>query len=137
MKRLLIGFAVRIAIAAAISLFVWWLFTTPYDRLPLPRGAISVIVRVLDFPVAVAGELLYPIRGMELVFVDRSPRVLHLHRRVFVGVPRSVHRESARSGQTETAPHPRHSTDACLHRRVAGASVVWTDSCATESDDAY
>jgi hypothetical protein len=61
-----------VIIATAISLAVWWLSTTPFDRLPLPRPAVITLVRFLDFPVALAGELLYPIRGMELVFDDHG-----------------------------------------------------------------
>jgi hypothetical protein len=70
LRRISIGLVLRLIIATLISLLVWWLSTTPFDRLPLPRPAILVIVRILDFPVALAGELLYPIRGMELVFRD-------------------------------------------------------------------
>jgi len=65
-----IGLILRLITATAISLLVWWLSMTPFDRLPLPRAATFAIVRILDFPVALAGELLYPIRGMELVFRD-------------------------------------------------------------------
>lgn len=71
MRRFALGFTIRLMIATAISLTVWWLFTTPFDRLPLPRAAVTGIVRVLDFPVALAGELL-PIRGMEVVFDDHG-----------------------------------------------------------------
>jgi hypothetical protein len=68
LRRAFIGLTFRLIIATGISLIVWWLFTTPFDRLPLPRLAVSFLVRILDFPVALAGELLYPIRGMEVVF---------------------------------------------------------------------
>jgi hypothetical protein len=68
--RVSIGLTLRVITATAISLLIWWLSMTPFDRLPLPRSAIFAIVRILDFPVALAGELLYPIRGMELVFSD-------------------------------------------------------------------
>lgn len=67
MRRVIHGLSVRLILSVLISLMVWWLFTTPFDRLPLPRSVVPVIVRVLDFPVALAGEVL-PIRGMELVF---------------------------------------------------------------------
>src|SRR6266852_1220902 len=69
MRRIAIGFIVRLVVSTVISLTGWWLFSTPFDRLPLPRAAIWPIVRVLDFPVALAAELL-PIRGMELIFHD-------------------------------------------------------------------
>ena len=71
MRKLAIGFAVRLIASIVISLTVWWLFTTPFDRIPLPRSVVTVLVRVLDFPVALAGEVL-PIRGMELVFDDHD-----------------------------------------------------------------
>lgn len=70
-KRTLLGFALRFAAAILISLLIWWLFVTPFDRLPISCAADLFIGRALDFPVALAGELLYPIRGMELVFGDR------------------------------------------------------------------
>jgi len=70
LRRVSIGLILRLVIATLISLLVWWLSTTPFDRLPLRSPAILAIVRILDFPVALAGELLYPIRGMELVFRD-------------------------------------------------------------------
>jgi hypothetical protein len=72
MRRFVIGFTLRLIISTVISLTVWWLFTTPFERLALPPSAVAVIVRVLDFPVALAGEVL-PSRGMELVFDDRGP----------------------------------------------------------------
>lgn len=72
MKRAALGFVLRLAGAVGISLFGWWLFITPFDRLPVPREAIALLVRVLDFPVALAGELLHPLRGMELIFFDHS-----------------------------------------------------------------
>lgn len=71
MRRLILGFIVRLIASAVISFTVWWLFVTPFDRLPLPASAVTVIVRLLDFPVALAGEVL-PIRGMELVFDDHG-----------------------------------------------------------------
>ncbi len=71
-RRVSIGFVIRLVIAILISLLVWWLATTPFDRLPLSRNAIIAFVRILDFPVALSGELLYPIRGMELVFNDHN-----------------------------------------------------------------
>jgi hypothetical protein len=71
MKRILIGFAVRLGLATLISTAVWWLVVTPFDRVPLPQAAVFMIVRVLNFPAAVAGELL-PIRGFALVFRDYS-----------------------------------------------------------------
>jgi hypothetical protein len=70
LRRVSIGLTLRVITATAISLLVWWLSITPFDRLPLPRPAIFVTVRILNFPVALAGELLYPIRGMQLVFPD-------------------------------------------------------------------
>jgi hypothetical protein len=72
MRRILIGFILRFLIATVISLLVWWLSTTPFDRLPLPRSVVLVAVRLLNFPVALAGELFYPIRGMELLFEDHD-----------------------------------------------------------------
>src|SRR5437868_8191000 len=71
MRRLIVGFIIRLIASTVISLSVWWLFVTPFDRLPLPPSAVSVIVRILDFPVALAGEVL-PIRGMELIFNDHD-----------------------------------------------------------------
>jgi len=71
MRRFIIGFALRLIIATLISLSVWWLFTTPFDRIPLPRAVVVMIIRVIDFPVALAGEVL-PIRGIELVFDDHD-----------------------------------------------------------------
>ena len=71
MRRFAIGLTLRLTVSTVISLTVWWLFVTPFDRLPLPPSAVSVIVRVLDFPVALAGEVL-PIRGMELVFENHD-----------------------------------------------------------------
>jgi len=71
MRLFAIGFTLRLIIATVISMAVWRLFITPFDRLPLPRSAVIIIGRVLDFPVALAGELL-PIRGMELVFEDHA-----------------------------------------------------------------
>jgi hypothetical protein len=73
MRRFAIGFTLRLITSTVISLTVWLLFTTPFDRIPLPRPAVFVIARVLDFPVALAGEVL-PIRGMELVFHDYDTR---------------------------------------------------------------
>ena len=70
MRRTFIGLAVRFLIATALSLLVWWLFVTPFDRLPLSAPAVHVIVGVLNFSVALAGELLYPIRGMAVLFND-------------------------------------------------------------------
>jgi hypothetical protein len=71
LRRIAIGLALRLIGATVVSLIVWWLFTTPFDRIPLPRSAaIFAIVRILNFPVALAGELLYPIRGLELLFRD-------------------------------------------------------------------
>jgi len=69
MRKFAIGFTLRLITSTVISLTVWWLFTTPFDRLPLPPSVVMVIVRILDFPVALAGEVL-PIRGMELVLDD-------------------------------------------------------------------
>jgi hypothetical protein len=69
MRRFAIGFTLRLIISTVISLTVWWLFITPFDRVPLPVPAILVMVRILDFPVALAGEVL-PIRGMDLAFGD-------------------------------------------------------------------
>lgn len=71
-KQILVGFAVRAFVAAAISLFVWWLLTTPFKSVPLPGAVVIATVRVLNFPVALAGELLYPIRGFDLVFENGS-----------------------------------------------------------------
>jgi len=70
MRRTLIGLAVRFLIATALSLLVWWLFITPFDRLPFPPPAVHFIVRLLNFPVALAGELLDPIRGIAVLFDD-------------------------------------------------------------------
>lgn len=69
MNRAVLGFVLRVIAAVALSGTVWWLATRPFDRIPLPRSTVAILVRVLDFPVAVAGEVL-PIRGMELVFND-------------------------------------------------------------------
>jgi len=71
MRRFIIGFALRLIVATLISLSIWWLFTTPFDRIPLPRAAVAMIIRVIDFPGALAGEVL-PIRGIELVFDDHD-----------------------------------------------------------------
>ena len=71
MRRLILGFIVRLIASTVISLTVWCLFVTPFNRLPIPTAAVIVIVRLLDFPVALAGEVL-PIRGMELVFDDHG-----------------------------------------------------------------
>lgn len=68
-RRIVIGFLLRLAAATALSLFVWWLAVTPFDRLPFPRSVVTIaVIKVLNFPVALAGELLYPIRGMQLLF---------------------------------------------------------------------
>jgi hypothetical protein len=68
MRRAVIGFTLRLIIAAAVSLLVWWLSTTPFDHLPLPPSIIFIAVRLLNFPVALAGELFPPIRGIQLLF---------------------------------------------------------------------
>jgi len=72
MRRIFIRFTLRFLVATVISLLVWWLSTTPFDRLPLPRTVIITTVRLLNFPVALAGELFYPIRGIQLLFEDYS-----------------------------------------------------------------
>jgi len=66
-RRAIAGFIVRVAVATALALTVLWLAVTPFDRIPLPRDFTGVVVRVLNFPVAVAGEVL-PIRGFAVVF---------------------------------------------------------------------
>jgi hypothetical protein len=71
MRKFVIGFTIRLIISTVISVTVWWLSTTPFDRFALSPSAVTTIVRVLDFPVALAGEVL-PIRGMELVFDDHG-----------------------------------------------------------------
>ncbi|HEX6100462.1 MAG TPA: hypothetical protein VF432_29375 [Thermoanaerobaculia bacterium] len=72
MRRILLGLALRVLIATAISVLVWWLFITPFDRLPLPRSGVLIAVQILNFPVALAGEILHPIRGLQLLFEDYS-----------------------------------------------------------------
>ncbi|HET8774710.1 MAG TPA: hypothetical protein VFP80_12990 [Thermoanaerobaculia bacterium] len=72
MRRTFFGFILRVLIATFISLLVWWLATTPFDRLPLPRSGVVTTVQILNFPVALAGEILYPIRGIQLLFDDYS-----------------------------------------------------------------
>ena len=69
--RVVIGFALRLIASTVISVAVWWLMVTPFDRLHLPSPVVFGIVRIFDFPVAVAGEVL-PIRGVELVFDDHD-----------------------------------------------------------------
>jgi len=49
------GLIVRLILSTVISLTGWWLLSTPFDRTPLSRPAILAIVRVVDFPVALAG----------------------------------------------------------------------------------
>jgi len=69
--RRTLGFALRLAGATALSLLVWWLAVTPFDRLPPPLSRSSflfIAIRILNFPVAVAGELFYPIRGVQVLF---------------------------------------------------------------------
>lgn len=68
MRRAATGFVVRLAIATAISVGAWLLMVMPFDRPLLPLGMVTAIFRVIDFPVAVAGLLLYPIRGIEVLF---------------------------------------------------------------------
>jgi hypothetical protein len=72
MRRTAIGFIPRPVTATIISLAVWWLFTTPFSRLPLPRAAASVLVRVINLPVALAGEVLDPFWGVQIVFGGRD-----------------------------------------------------------------
>ncbi len=67
-RRISLGLVLRLIIATALSFIVWWLAVTPFDRLFRPRVITIGIVRILNFPVALAGELLYPIRGMQVVF---------------------------------------------------------------------
>jgi hypothetical protein len=57
MKRIAIGFTVRLVVATLISALIVWLFTTPFDRVPIPRDLHIAAGRVLNFPVAVAGRL--------------------------------------------------------------------------------
>jgi hypothetical protein len=69
-RRISLGLVLRLIIATALSFIVWWLAVTPFDRLFRPRVITIGIVRILNFPVALAGELLYPIRGIQVVFRD-------------------------------------------------------------------
>jgi hypothetical protein len=57
MKRIAIGFAVRLVVATLISALIVWLYITAFDRVPIPRDLHIAVVRVLNFPVAVAGGL--------------------------------------------------------------------------------
>jgi len=63
-------FILRLVLATGISLEVWFLYVTPLDRVALARDAIAAVVQLLNFPVAVAGEFFYPLRGILLVFDD-------------------------------------------------------------------
>jgi hypothetical protein len=65
MKRVAIGFVLRLVAATLISGLIVWLFITPYDRVPIPRGFQLFAARALNFPVAVAGGLT-PYRGIEV-----------------------------------------------------------------------
>ncbi|HJW96076.1 MAG TPA: hypothetical protein VJ901_20880 [Thermoanaerobaculia bacterium] len=64
------GFFIRLVIATAIAAGVWWLIITPFNRQPLPQAQFALIVPALNFPVALAGELFYPERGIALVTDD-------------------------------------------------------------------
>lgn len=70
MRRAALGFVVRLAIATAISLGTWFLAVIHFNPLHLRLEVVTALIRVVDFPVAVAGELLYPIRGFEVAFND-------------------------------------------------------------------
>ena len=71
MRRFIIGFTVRLVLSVVISLAVVWLFFTPFDRIPLPQSVVVTIIRIVDFPVAFAGNVL-PIRGMEVLSDNHS-----------------------------------------------------------------
>ncbi|HJW96075.1 MAG TPA: hypothetical protein VJ901_20875 [Thermoanaerobaculia bacterium] len=61
------GFIARLAIAIGISYGVWWLFVTPLPRMPLTLSQLELVLRVISFPVAVTGEMFYPLHGVVLV----------------------------------------------------------------------
>jgi hypothetical protein len=65
MKRFVIGFAARLVVATLISAFIVSLYIAAFDRVPIPRDLHIAAVRVLNFPVAVAGGLT-PYRGFEV-----------------------------------------------------------------------
>lgn len=65
MKRVVIGFGLRLVGATIISVIIVWLSITPFDRVPIPRGLHIATARVLNFPVAVAGRLTR-YRGLEV-----------------------------------------------------------------------
>jgi hypothetical protein len=51
MKRVVIGFVLRLVAATIISALVVWLYIVAFDRVPIPRDLHVAVVRVLNFPV--------------------------------------------------------------------------------------
>ena len=91
-RRAIIGFIVRLAIATAISAFVFYLWITPFDRQPFPKSVTMALIRVLDFPVALAGSFL-PIRGIYVLFdsfdngCDFCTPAQHFWRQMRIAIP--------------------------------------------------
>jgi hypothetical protein len=69
-KRAAIGFVVRLLGAAAFSAIIAWGFFLRFDEIPLPRNIYSRLIQVLNFPVALAGQLVPSIRGFDLLYYD-------------------------------------------------------------------
>jgi hypothetical protein len=69
-KRAAIGFIARLLGAAAISAIIAWGFQLRFDEIPLPRNVYIRLLQVLNFPVALAGQLVPSIRGFDILYYD-------------------------------------------------------------------